>query len=195
MDTLSDTGVLVGNKAINTASNGFALAQFDGNIWGNLADGVVGQNVEMTEPAINTISVAALRRDTTADELGVFLSGVAADAPETDITTGTANATSGFSVGAASGGSYHFNGKIYAVAFWRRYLTDVEVLYVGERLTAVLPHADLHDGKILEYLTAEFSVTCREVVGALNEVNGTVGVEYLKARRDFIGGDELRSEA
>jgi len=46
--------------------------------------------------------------------------------------------------------------------------------------------ADLHDDALLAYLIENETVTSGEVVGALNELNSTTGVEYVLARDTYL---------
>lgn len=89
-------------------------------------------------------------------------------------------------------GGYH-KGKIIAAAIWDYKLSDAEVAAAVAALPIeyqVSEAATLHGDKLLEWIYANVSptrFTDTELVGILNQINGTTGKEYAEARGTFLG--------
>lgn len=139
------------------------------------------------------IASFALRRDATANEVEAFVNGAGTGTPTTDTSTATlANATA-LTLGARVDPLYYFDGGYYGFALFREALSDNDIYTVGRMLELGtvqdprLLHGDALFTWILE--NESLTVTDTELVGALNELNGTNGVEYAQARATYLGVD------
>lgn len=126
----------------------------------------------------------------------VFVDGAGTGTPS---TTAVGNLTTGasFDIGAADTDitpSSFFEGQIVAVALFREALSDNAVKAIGNALVYELADpTGLHGDALFNWLqVAEAgNFTSLEVVGALNELNGTTGVEYSQARATYLGIDTI----
>lgn len=81
--------------------------------------------------------------------------------------------------------------EIAAEAFSEDSANAATVSLNGSTYVAVPDAAELHGDALFEYILeyGALTVTDTELVGALNELNGTTGVEYAQARATYLGVD------
>lgn len=83
----------------------------------------------------------------------------------------------------------------YGLAIWKgAYLTDAEVEEAGVGLLASVDSSEaygLHGDALFSWIQTNYdgSFTSLELVGAMNDINGTTGVEYAQARGTLLGID------
>lgn len=119
------------NNAGGEAGYNINLRSSDGAIRGVIRDASANTSFdEVAAPDSFTLYSAAFVRDVAADDVEAFKDGVGSDSPLTDVSVSSNESTDPLRIGRASGGvgSTFYEGAIFAVAIWRRALTDVEVL-------------------------------------------------------------------
>lgn len=136
--------------------------------------------------ADNVRVVAATRADRATDQMLAYADGVNSSAADIASTGDASNAQPLYIGRWASGG--YMEGQIVAVALFREALTDTAITIVGRILTGEQDPTELHGDALFEYILANetLTVTDTELVGALNELNGTSGIEYAEARGTYL---------
>lgn len=186
------TEVYVGKKTGVDASAGWTLHRNTANVGWLIADGAAaGGTVTAGSLVARTLAVATGRRDVVADDVSAFFDGTEGTPASDDTTATLANAVS-LRIGVSSHATpaNFFDGEVMAAALFREALTDDEILEAGEALlldrTAAL---GLHGQPLKTWLqnSVDEDVRTMELVGALNYLNDTTGVEMLKARDTFLG--------
>lgn len=122
--------VLMSKKDDLTTSAGYALVRNAATGQGIIADGTLDDDDTVATIAVHTLHTLAMVRNTTDDDIEVFLDGVGSGSATTDSTTVTLANALVQRLGATSGATpaNFFEGVIGADAGWRQALTDTEVL-------------------------------------------------------------------
>ncbi len=135
----SGDDVLMSKKDDLTTSAGYALVRSTANGKGIIADGTADDDDTVATVAIHTLHTLAMVRNTTDDDIEVFLDGVPSGSATTDSTTVTLANALVQRLGATSGATpaNFFEGVIGADAGWRFALTNAEVQEAHDRLTTL----------------------------------------------------------
>ena len=131
--------VLLAKKDNLTTAAGYALVRNAANGQGIIADGTLDDDDTVATIAVHTLHTLAMVRNTTDDDIEVFLDGVGSGSETTDSTTASLANALVQRLGATSGATAanFFEGVIGADAGWRSALTDAEVLEAHLLLTAL----------------------------------------------------------
>ena len=137
----SGSDVLLAKKDNLTTAAGYALVRNTATGQGIIADGTADDDDTVATVAVHTRHTLAMVRNTTDDDVEVFLDGVSSGSPTTDSTTVTLANALPLRIGATSGTAANFlEGEVGAVAGWRRALTADEVLAAHVAATVGVSH-------------------------------------------------------
>ena len=132
----SGSDVLLAKKDNLTTAAGYALVRNTATGQGIIADGTADDDDTVATVAVHILHTLTMVRNTTDDDVEVFLDGVSSGSPTTDSTTSTLANALPLRIGATSGTAANFfEGQIGAVAGWRSALTAAEVLAARTALT------------------------------------------------------------
>lgn len=190
--------IAVAKKDNLTTSAGWALGRTTAASQLIIADGTADDDDTAGTMTANTLYTLAGVRNVTDDDIEAFLSGTGSGTPTTDSTTATLANALPVRIGATSGTAANFwEGQIVAVALFREALTDQQIRIAGTLLAnggVVDPvEEQLHGEALKAWIVANdtrwTSTSSPEIVGLLNELNGTNGVEYAQARATYLSVD------
>ena len=138
--------VLLSKKDDLTTAAGYALVRSTANGQGIIADGTLDDDDTVATISVRTLHTLAMVRNTTDNDIEVFLDGVGSGSATTDSTTATLANALVMRIGATSGATAanFFEGSIIGVAGWRDELTDTEVLEAHQALTALPAFPPFH---------------------------------------------------
>ncbi len=189
----------IASKANTSSSPGWWIENSGSTVYAAVRDDL-GVRVfdTLAGPSTGYASVIGIRHDSAAKTVEAIVDGAPSGSPtNTTSLTGSMNNTRNLVLGGFDA-STQFKGAMVAFVFWVEKLTDEEITQVEEALTATF---DGWDGEILATVKNHLSVTAggellavlqgqgatsKEVVGALNELNGTTGVGFRKALRTYL---------
>ncbi len=185
-------GVLASKKVgLGTAAGYVMYLNTANGVYGLLGDGTVSPYDNNTAVSDGALTTAALVRNVPDDDVEVFLDGVGSGSAATDTTTATLANGTDFLIGAHGSPGSFFEGQFVAAALFRQALTDEQILAVSDALIGAIPSTYIHEDALQSWLVQnrgdEFTST--EIVGILNEINGTWGIGYAKSWRTFYGLD------
>ena len=170
-----------------------------GNYWA-VYESLSGANIDVSQspPLLvastgttvdDEVFVAAIRYDDTANETEAFFNGTGSGTPAIGNTEAASGTT--LHIGAwKQSGDFPLNGAIYGVALFDIALTNQEISDIGDILGVVQVASGPSNPEYGDALLKELQVagaTSKEVVGALNELNATSGVEFDLAYRTYRG--------
>ncbi len=139
--------VLLSKKDDLTTAAGYVLVRNAATGQGIIADGAADDDDTVTTVAVHTLHTLAMVRNTTDDDVEVFLDGISSGSPTTDSTTVTLANALPLRIGATSGTAANFfEGVIGAVVQWPpdTALTAAEVLEAHVRLTQLPAFPPFH---------------------------------------------------
>jgi len=140
----------------------------------------------MTKGGVRALSMRVIRAGTMRCGIdGSYYNG-------TSLATLASPTSSSTAMTIGTWGSSYYKGDIYGVAVWNESLSDAEVEAAAAGLSLDKGEAaTLHGDALFDWLyqNVSSSFTSLELVGALNELNGTEGVEYAEARGTYLGID------
>jgi hypothetical protein len=188
------TGATYGlvDKRIGTgaSSPGYGLVVSFGSASYEIADGTDNaRDLQGSEPADRTAYVLAGRRIANSN-VETFTSGVGTGSPDTDDLSNTLSNAEPLEIGRVS--TLYYEGEIWAAALFREALTDAEIGLVSgilgnpDALNPYLLHEDALWGWIQSY-DGNWDGSDTELVGALNQLNGTDNKEYAEGRGTYLG--------
>ena len=122
----------------NNPGYGLLIAEGTGAPTGFVADSSsFFDDVHTLKPVTNVAFIVAVVRNTSDDDIEVFIDGVGTGTPTTDATTGTSANSLDLLIGARNSGAPTdwMQGQIFAVAIWREALSDADVILAGQELT------------------------------------------------------------
>ena len=138
-NTVTGDDVLVAKKDDLTTSAGWAMVRSGATGQGIIADGTLDDDDTVATVAVRELHTLAFVRNTTDDDLEVFLDGVPSGSATVDSTTATLANSLVARIGATSGTTalnFH-EGSIFSVAWWLDELTNAEIAEADTALRAV----------------------------------------------------------
>lgn len=182
---------VIANKALD-ASAGYGIFFDNSNdSRAYIADGTnAPYRAQPFDDLGNVAVVSALRRKVADDELKAYTDGSSFEGGGTDTTTGSLASSNDLLIGAWPPFAYYYQGQVSDVVLFRKALSDAEVRIAGLMLLADADDPrELHGEALQAWIEAndDASYSSLALVGILNEINNTNGVEYAQARGTYLG--------